>query len=310
LIVTLTINPAIDRIILADRLVFEDRSYILSTTESAGGRGLNASQVVHSFGGETMAVVIAGGCCGKRFEKLLAGIKFPVEVVPVASEIRTNFAISDKNGLTIKLNEIGPTLSAEEVTAVEHAMEQLLPQTRWLMLCGSLPPGVPSSFYAEIIAMARAAGVPTLLDTDGDALLEGIEASPTVVAPNQQEAERLLNRALLTRSHFIEAVERMRAMGAENVLLSLGSRGAMCAFDKDLIEVRPPRVDAISPIGAGDAMAAAFVWSMVNKGEFADAARWGVAAGTASARLPGISFADLQQTTAVYTQVEVRNARG
>ena len=153
--------------------------------------------------------------------------------------------------------------------------------------------------------MAKQHNVKTLLDTDGDALLHGLEAQPTTVTPNQLEAERLLNKALITRSHFFDAAERIRMMGAETVLLSLGARGAV-ARATELLEVVPPRIEAVCPIGAGDAMAAAYVWALEQGSEFADAARWGVAAGTAAAKLPGISFPDLAQTREVYGKVEVR----
>jgi fructose-1-phosphate kinase PfkB-like protein len=97
-------------------------------------------------------------------------------------------------------------------------------------------------------------------------------------------------------------------MGAEAVVLSLGSRGAVGAFRDGLVEALPPRVDAVCPIGAGDALSAAYTWSMVRKKDNVDALRWGVAAGTASARLPGMNFASLQQTQEMLKQVEVRRA--
>jgi 1-phosphofructokinase family hexose kinase len=191
---------------------------------------------------------------------------------------------------------------------LERAVAARLPEADWLMLCGSLPPGVPSGFYAKLIALARSRSVKTMLDTDGDALSAGLEAGPTVVAPNQQEAERLLSRALLTRTHFLDAAERIREHGAESVVLSLGSRGAVGWFEGRLYEALPPRVDAVCPIGAGDALAAAFVWAMSRTPDFPDALRWGVAAGTASARLPGLKLASLKQTRPVYERVEVRSA--
>ena len=122
----------------------------------------------------------------------------------------------------------------------------------------------------------------------------------------EEEAERLLKTALLTRTHFLQAVDRIQKMGAESVILSLGTQGAVGAFDHQMIEVIPPRVDAIAPIGAGDALAAAFVWAMERNGDFRDALRWGVASGTASARLPGMRFASLAETEEVYAQVDVR----
>lgn len=308
LIVTLTMNPAIDRNVTADRLVFEDRAYILATSESAGGRGINASCVIHDFGGQTLAIAPYGGKSGHRLQELLAGCGFPVELVKIRNQIRTNLTISDKQGLTVKLNEFGPALDQEEVGRLEKKVAAGLTNAAWLMLCGSLPPGVPNDFYAKLIAVAHSRGVKTMLDTDGEPLVAGLEAGPTVVAPNQQEAERLLGRVLLTRNHFIDAATRIRDHGAEAVVLSLGSRGAVGSFEGRLYEALPPRVDAVCPIGAGDALAAAFVWAMTQTKDFPDAIRWGVAAGTASTKLPGLAFASLEQTRAVYQYVEVRSA--
>ncbi len=306
MIVTLTINPAIDRIITVDRLAFEDRAYIKGTRESPGGRGINASCVIHSFGGETVAVLISGGNTGERMEALLRGCGYGTTVVPIAHEIRTNLTITDRHGLTVNLNEVGPSLSPAEVTRVERVVREALDKASWLMLCGSIPPGVPASFYGKLVAMARRKKVKTLLHADGDALREGIEARPTVAMPNQQEAERLLGRTLLTRTQYLEAAAQIRAMGAESVVLSLGSRGAVGAFADGLVEAVPPRIDALCPIGSGDALAAAYVWSTRRKSNPADALRWGVSSGTASAAKPGISFASLPETEQIYRQVEVR----
>lgn len=306
MILTLTVNPAIDRNVTTDRLVFEDRSYILSTSESAGGRGINASCVIQAFGGRTCAIVTSGGKTGARLEQYLCGCGFPVEIVRIRNPIRTNLTITDKTGLTIKLNELGPRLSRSELRRVEQAVANQLAHASWLMLCGSLPPGVPGSFYAGLIEAARARGVRTLLDTDGEALQAGVEARPTVVTPNQQEAERLLNKALITRAHLVEAAERILRMGAESLILSLGSRGALGAQDQRIVEAVPPAIDVVCPIGAGDALAAAFVWAMTRGEDFASALRWGVAAGTASARLPGLKFATLEQTREIYEQIELR----
>jgi len=294
---------------MVDRLVFEDRAYILSRSDSAGGRGINASRVLHSFGAQTLAIVTSGGNTGVKFTKLLAKWDFPVKVVSIQNEIRTNLTIVDRQGLTIKLNEVGPPVSSAELNRVERAVESRLAEATWMMLCGSIPPEVPADFYTKLIRLACDRNVKTLLDTDSDALIHGIEAGPTVVTPNQPEAERLLNRALITRVHFIEAATRIKAMGADTVLLSLGGRGVVAVNNSELLEAIPPRIDAVSPIGAGDALAAAYVWAATKKKDFADCVRWAVAAGTASAKLPGVQFADLAQTKEVFKSVEIRKAQ-
>ena len=306
MIVTLTINPAIDRIVSIDRLAFEDRAYINSSRESAGGRGINVSSVIHSFGGETLAVLISGGDSGKRLKGLLAKCGYRIAVVPVQNEIRTNLTITDKHGLTVNLNEPGPQLGKTEVARVERVVRDTLDHASWLMICGSIPPGVPPAFYGKLVSMARHKKVKTLLHADGDALREGIAARPTVVSPNQQEAGRLLGQTLLTRTHYLEAAERIRQLGADSVVLTLGSRGAVGAFADGLMEALPPRIDAVCPIGAGDALMAAYAWARERRTSVAEALRWGVAAGTASARLPGMSFASLAQAREIYRQVEVR----
>jgi 1-phosphofructokinase family hexose kinase len=306
LIVTLTINPAIDRIVSIDRLAFEDRAYINSTRESAGGRGINVSAVIHSFGGETLAVLVSGGESGKRLEGLLGKCGYRIAVVRVQNEIRTNLTITDKHGITVNLNEPGPQLGKAEVARVERVVRDTLDHASWLMICGSIPPGVPPAFYGKLVSMARHKKVKTLLHADGDALREGIAARPTVVSPNQHEAGRLLGQTLLTRTHYLEAAERIRHLGADSVVLTLGSRGAVGASADGLIEALPPRIDAVCPIGAGDAFMAAYAWARERRTSAAEALRWGVAAGTASARLPGMNFASLEQAREIYRQVEIR----
>lgn len=299
-------NPAIDRTIAVDRLAFDDRAYILSSKDSAGGRGINAASVIHAFGGRTLAIVPIGGDRGERLDGFIRECGFPVKTVPIHNDVRLNFTITDRHGLTVKLNETGPRLSRPELDQIEDVVAKQLAGASWLMLCGSLPPGVPADFYSQLIARAKARGVRTLLDTDGDSLAHIVEAGPNILTPNQPEAERLLNTVLLTRPHSLAAAKKIQAMGAEYVVLSLGSRGAVGAAADGVWEAVPPRVDALSPIGAGDALAAAVMWAMQKGEEFPEALRWGVAAGTASAKLPGMTFATLEQTREIHEEVALK----
>jgi 6-phosphofructokinase 2 len=265
--------------------------------------------VVHSFGGETLALTISGGASGARMLEYLRQGGFRSRTVAIRSEIRTNLTITDQRGLTVNLNERGPELTSTEVGKIERSVLRALDRAKWLLLCGSLPPGVPSSFYAKLIALARKKRVHTLLHASGDALREGVAARPSVVTPNQSEAERLLHRSLLTRIQCLEAAAEIRALGPSAVALSLASRGAVAAFSDGLYEAVPPLIEAVCPIGSGDALTAAYAWRM-SKGRAtgAEALRWGVAAGTASALLPGMTFASLEETEAMYQRIEVRRA--
>src|SRR3954468_13216381 len=173
-ILTLTVNPALDRIVTVDRLLFEDRAVILSPIEAAGGRGINASRVLTSFGAQNTAITTSGREVGRKFEEQLAEDNFSKEIVKIRSNIRINLTISDRQGLSVKLNELGPTLTKPEQNRVIKAVETLLPDFSWLMLCGSLPPGVDEHLYTKLIQLAEKYNVETLLDTDGDPLLYGL----------------------------------------------------------------------------------------------------------------------------------------
>ncbi len=232
---------------------------------------------------------------------------FPVANVPVRNDIRLNLTITDRHGLTVKLNEIGPRLSRGEVSSVEGTVEAQLGRASWLMLCGSLPPGVPSDFYAQLISRAAKRGVKTLLDTDGEALSEGVEAGPTIVTPNQQEAERLLNTVLLTRSHSLAAVAADPVDGrGDGGPFTRQPRGR-CRPRIGLRYGKPrPRAWMRSrPSAQAMRSLPLLAWSLANGDEFPEALRWGVAAGSASAQLPGVNFATLDQTREVRDDVEV-----
>jgi 1-phosphofructokinase family hexose kinase len=305
-ILTLTVNPALDRIVTVDRLVFEDRAYIESTTEMAGGRGINAARELVCFGLETVAITTSGRETGRKVEELLQKDTFEKDVVKIRNTIRTNLTISDRKGLSIKLNEIGPSISKLEQKRIMQAVERRLPESAWLMLCGSLPPDIDLHFYSKLLKLGAKHKVETFLDTDGDPLLHAMEGEPTIVKPNQSEAERLLNTALITRTQLIDAVQKIKSLGAKSVVLSLGSRGVIAATPAEgILEVMPPAVDAVCPIGAGDAMSAAIVWSLVKGNSFSDSLRWGVAAGTASSKLPGITMANMEQMKEIYPHTQI-----
>src|SRR5947207_369757 len=128
-------NPAIDRTITVDRLAFDDRAYILSSKDWPGGRGINAACVIRSFGGQPLAIIPAGGERGERFEQYLSDCGYRVVTVPIRNDVRLNLTITDRHGLTIKLNEIGPRLERSEIKNIVAAVEAQLEEATWLMLC-------------------------------------------------------------------------------------------------------------------------------------------------------------------------------
>ena len=305
MILTLTVNPAIDHTVTTDRISYEDRVYVRSSFEQAGGKGINAARVIHGLGAKVLAVATCGGEAGKRFAGLLEASGLPVKLIRVRRPIRRNLTISDLQGLTIKLDEAGPEISAEEERRIEAAARRGLKDASWLLLCGSLPPGMSVDFYARLIRAAREKNVKTLLDTGGEALRLGLEAGPTMVKPNRPEAERLLDRNLLTRQQSVEALQEISRMGASTVVLSLGSEGAMGVSGNGSYHALAPEIRQACPIGAGDALAATCVWALSENQPFPEALRWGVAAGTAAAATPGTSFASLSETQRMRERVVV-----
>ena len=305
MILTLTVNPAIDCTYTTDRISYEDRVYVRSSFEQAGGKGINAAHVIQALGAEVLALATAGGATGKLLTALLETSQLPVSLIPIRHPIRRNLTISDQQGLTIKLDEAGPQISSGEEKRIEEAAREKLEGASWLMLCGSLPPGMSVDFYARLIEMAREKGVSTLLDTGGEALRLGIQARPTVVKPNRQEAERLLNRSLMTRYQAVEAMGEIAALGVDTVVLSLGSDGALGVSGEGRYHVLAPEIRQACPIGAGDALAATFVWALSRNEPFVEALRWGVAAGTAAAATPGTSFASSTETRQMRERVQV-----
>ena len=307
MILTVTLNPAIDFILMTDRINYDDRSRILSEEERAGGKGINAAQVIHAYGGEVHAIATVGGETGRRFAGLLESSGIPVTLIPVTGETRRNISVTDQQGLTVKLDHEGKSLSEEEVSAVEKAVCDKLPRAEWLMLTGSLPPGVPPGIYARLIERAREHGVPVLLDTSGEPLRLGLAAKPAIAKPNRPEAERLLDRTLLSQTQTAQAADEMRRMGPDRLILSLGSQGAVAAWEEGLLRAVPPAIQSGCPLGAGDVLGATCIWALSGNQPFPEAFRWAAAAATAASGKPGLNFASLEEVEQMRKRVEVRS---
>jgi len=188
--------------------------------------------VLHSFGSETLAIANIGRRRWETLREYLENCGYPVSIVPIKNEIRTNFTVTDRQGLTVNLNEAGPVLSKTEVTRFERAVREALERASWLMLCGSIPPSVPASFYARLVALARQKKVRTLLHANGEALREDCPSGPRW--SHRINTKRTPARPRAADSQpFPEAAEEIRTLGPESVVLSLGSRGAVRLFRMD-----------------------------------------------------------------------------
>ncbi|MGV9235728.1 1-phosphofructokinase family hexose kinase, partial [Streptomyces nigra] len=224
MILTVTLNTALDITYRVGALHPHTSHRVSEVTERAGGKGLNVARVLAALGHEVTVTGFAGGATGREVRERLTATAGVVDaLVPVTGPTRRTVAVvDDRTGDTTQLNEPGPTVSPAEWSAFQEAYGTLLAGASAVALCGSLPPGVPVGAYAGLVRSARAAGVPVLLDTSGEALRRGVAARPDVLKPNAGEL------AELTGSHEpSRATQDARRRGARAVVASLGEGGLL-----------------------------------------------------------------------------------
>jgi tagatose 6-phosphate kinase len=191
MIVTVTLNPALDLTYSVEALVPHGVHRVAAATERAGGKGLNVARVLHALGEPVLATGLLGGTTGARIADLLAADGVPASFTPIAGETRRTVAVADRRDAT-GFWEPGPQISAAEWSLMLARFRDLLGKAAVVALCGSLPPGVPIDGYAVMIRLASAADVPTVLDTSGEPLRHGLAAGPTLAKPNAAELAALL----------------------------------------------------------------------------------------------------------------------
>jgi tagatose 6-phosphate kinase len=228
-----------------------------------GGKGTNVARNLHSFGIEVVLTGLAGGTTGSAVGAGLRRIGVPAAFTPVSGETRRTFSVVDGRGAVALFNEPGPQVSAAEFKRFRADFCAALAGASVVVLSGSLPPGLPSGAYAELVAAAAAAGVPAVLDTSGEPLREGVAAGPAIAKPNIDELAALAGRSLrtadgeLSLTAVAEAAADLRAAGARAVVASLGPDGLLAVTEEGCWQAQPPAVAAGNATGAGDAATAA-----------------------------------------------------
>ncbi|CAM5419125.1 1-phosphofructokinase family hexose kinase [Streptomyces griseorubiginosus] len=260
MILTVTLNTALDITYRVRSLRPHTSHRVTEVVERPGGKGLNVARVLAALGHEVTVTGFTGGATGRTVQEQLTAVPGLVDaLVPVTGATRRTIAVVDeRSGDTTQLNEPGPTVSAAEWSAFQEAYEDLVPSVSAVALCGSLPPGVPVGAYAALIRTAKAAGVPVLLDTSGEALRRGVAARPDIVKPNADEL------AELTGSHDpLRATQDTRRRGARAVVASLGRSGLLAATPEGRWRATPPAPVHGNPTGAGDAVVAGLLSALV-----------------------------------------------
>jgi 1-phosphofructokinase family hexose kinase len=306
LVATLTANPSIDQHIFIDRLVKDDAIRALDIRRDPGGKGINVSRVLRELGGHTIAFGITGGGAGYIVKSLLREHAIAFESVEVLQETRINFILTDRSdGTQTRISAPGPWVTLEEAERLLDLAVGHRPQAPWWVLGGSLPRGIPTDFYARIIAQLRRRGVRSFLDADDDALKIGIEGRPYCIKPNENELARLVGRTLRDDQRLLDAARDVVAGGVEVVAVTLGERGALVVTQSGAIRARTPSVDVRSRVGAGDSFLAGLVLGLSRGDSLEAAARLGTAAGTAAVMHEGTQLCRAEDVTALLPRVTV-----
>jgi 1-phosphofructokinase len=286
MIATVTLNPSLDRTIELDRLARGCVQRVTAARLDPGGKGVNVARALLANGVPARAVVPIAGVEGDQLVRLLEHEGVDVAVVPVSGHTRSNITIAETDGTVTKLNEPGAALGADDLEALAGKVLTATPPGGWVVLCGSLPPGLPAEAYGTLTRRFVAAGLHVAVDTSGPAFRAAVAVGPDLVKPNADELAEAVGRPLPSRSAVIAAARELQDLGARTVLVSLGAAGAILV--DEVVVVGESTVDAPrSTVGAGDAFLAGFLAGLhlgaSRRDAFAEALAWGAAA----VRLPG-----------------------
>lgn len=287
MILTVTLNTALDLTYDVPALVPHSSHRVTGLSERPGGKGVNVARVLTALGHDTVVTGFAGGATGAVLRTMLAALPAgPAAVtdalVPVAGDTRRTLAVVDRaTGDTTQFNEPGPHVTADEWTAFLTSYGELLGAADAVALCGSLPPGIHVGAYAELVRLARTAGVPVLLDTSGEPLRRGIAARPDLIKPNADEL------AQLTGSRDpLRGARDARRRGAHGVIASLGADGMLAVSPDGTWQASPPAPVRGNPTGAGDSAVAGLLSGLVEGLDWPDRLRRAVALSTATVLSP------------------------
>lgn len=291
MILTITPNASIDKTYVCEGFGVDRMHRPSKSTSTAGGKGINVLRVFRELGGTGVATGFVGGRVGDAIEEGLRAEGISRDLVRVSEESRLCIKIVDPtNGTQTEINEIGPNVSGGEVTRLLDKVARLLDGAEYVVLCGNTPPGVPIGLYGDIIALANAKGVKTVLDASEENLRESIKARPYIVKPNVAELSQLAGRELFTLEEISGAAKSLKQYGVSITAVTMGRTGAIVTDGVRVWQAVPPPIEFASAVGSGDSFIAAFLYEMSSGGSLADALALGTAAGAANATTYGAGF--------------------
>lgn len=304
IITTVTLNPSIDVPIAIDCIALGATNRCASSALEPGGKGLNASRVMHRLGAPTLAVGFAGGITGALLRHKLDEEGVPHAFEEVEGMTRLDVMLFERlTNRRTRLLAQGPQLDVAHFARLHATLH--VRSGDIVVFGGSIPPGLPATIYRDAVAELGARGARCIVDASGEALALALEAKPALVKPNEEEAAEAVGRSLRDDIDFLEAAIELRARGAAAVVISLGARGAVAVDATGAWRVRVPQGAVRSTVGSGDSMVAGLATGMARGQLLPQALALGAAAGTATAMAPGRNLCSAADVQALLAQISV-----
>lgn len=263
MITTVTLNAAVDKTYYMDSFDTHQVNRVRRVLTEPGGKGNNVAKIIKLLGGEVTASGCIGGDNGQLIDQLLQTRKISTDFIMVSGESRICLNIIDESSKysSTEFLEPGLTISSSQWTAIKQKVQQLAQWSTIIVFSGSLPQGVATNGYAELIAIAQQAGAHAFLDTSGAAFADSIQAKPYFIKPNQQELEQWTNTSLTTDQQYIDTAWLLIDRGIEKVCITRGSQGSIAIINKQVYQVISPSIQAINTVGCGDAFVAGMAFA-------------------------------------------------
>ena len=284
MILTVTLNPAIDKQYLVDALCPNEVMRVNSVSNTAGGKGLNVSRVAALAGERVAAMGFGGGHTGDQFESLLCEPQIEKCLTRVKAQTRCCINVRDQGAnRSTEFLEPGEPVTQSDISRFVHDFQARLLTADVVTISGSMPAGVPEDFYADLIKMCREAGKPVILDTSGRALEVSLAAKPDWIKPNTDEIRQILKTEISSREQLIQAAKELHAAGIPNVAVSLGKDGVLVVCKEGVYFGSTPDLPVVNTVGCGDSMVAGFAVGTARGMPMEETIRFAVAVSTANA---------------------------
>ena len=282
MITTVTLNPAIDtRYFIED--FKEGRLFRAEKTiKSPGGKGLNVTKVLKQLDAAVVATGIIGGKNGEWIQENLKKLGIKEEFYVSSAETRVCIAVLAKHSET-EILESGEELADSDLRAFEKKFMELVEKSDVITMSGSLPKGMEAGYYQKLVELVNRKGKKVILDTSGKSLLEGVKGKPYLIKPNFDELEYVLGESIDGRDKIKKAVEKLKNLGAQNVLVSLGGEGAIY-FGEEILKITIPKIKINNTVGSGDSSVAGFAKGLDDGLELNEVLKLSMACGMSNAQ--------------------------